>query len=123
MRSILCGPFALVVACPSTLNVTVVVTVKLFCDASMLFCCEMGLMVGVGVFVQRGGGAGGVRIGTKFSVLGGVGRGARTKLLPFAATASPGKGFVASKEELPLRLINELFPLAGCELFVALQLV
>lgn len=67
------------VDCPSTLNVTVVVTVKLFCDRdSMLFCCEMGLIVGVGVLEQRGGGAGGVRIGIRLSVFGGVGRGALT---------------------------------------------
>lgn len=70
---------------------TVVVTVKLFCDASMLFCCEIGLIVvGVGVLDQRGGGAGGVLIGSRLRVFGGVGRGALTKLLPVAVAAAKG---------------------------------
>lgn len=58
---------------PSTLNVTVVVTVKLF-DCPSTGVKSFGLVFGVVVLFQRGGGAGGIRNGPKFNVLGGVGR-------------------------------------------------
>lgn len=58
---------------PSTLNVTVVVTVKLFvCPSTGVK--SFGLVFGVADLFQRGGGAGGIRNGPKFNVLGGVGR-------------------------------------------------
>lgn len=58
---------------PSTLNVTVVVTVKLFvCPSTGVK--SFGLVFGVVDLFQRGGGAGGIRNGPKFNVLGGVGR-------------------------------------------------
>lgn len=65
----------------------------------------MGLIVGVGVFDQRGGGAGGVRIGIKFSVFGGVGRGALTKF-GVAAAALTGKGGTAPDDGLAFRDIK-----------------
>lgn len=94
-------------------------------------------MVGVGVLDQRGGGAGGVRMGTKFSVFGGVGRGALIKLwlLVAAAVAAPGiKGGAAAIGSIedepfvhcPLTISNELFPLPAAgdtKLCAALQFV
>lgn len=118
--SMLCGPFPvpLIPDWPSTLNVTVVVTVKLFCDDSTLFCCDMGLMVGV--VDQRGGGAGGVRMGTKFSVFGGVGRGALTKLLLCAALGRRAAiGLLASIADVPFLALAT----GDTKLFWALQLV
>lgn len=58
---------------PSTLNVTVVVTVKLFVNCPSVGVVSVGL-VGVVGLAHRGGGAGGILNGPKFNVLGGVGR-------------------------------------------------
>lgn len=66
---------------PSTLNVTVVVTVKLFAWPST-GVKSLGLVFGVDVLFQRGGGAGGIRNGPKFNVLGGVGR--TDRMLPLS---------------------------------------
>lgn len=57
---------------PSTLNVTVVVTVKLLLTCPSTGVTSEGLCGVVGL-VHRGGGAGGIRSGPRFNVLGGVG--------------------------------------------------
>lgn len=81
-------------AASAMLNVTVVVTVKLFVTwLSIGVIASVGL-VGVVGLVHRGGGAGGMRNGPKFNVLGGVGR-----------TALP---FPFSLILLPLQIFEEL---------------
>lgn len=81
--------------------------------------------MGVGVFDQRGGGAGGVLTGNRFNVFGGVGRGALTKLL---LDPPEDRGFSPAATAVIFRLstmTNELFALVGdiTKLCAALQFV